>query len=159
MARSALDILNDHIGGGQAKLVAYRKQYSGSGQYVAPTSFKASDEKLLESLIVARDLLDAAKFGPDDPGFTRALERWVGLEYGAYFDFVTLKPKKHLPRPAKQELLRGHGKGMDGGTSQEGFGTHASANGLSGPTGATATGDEAPARADRAGAADGDLHR
>jgi hypothetical protein len=105
MANSALEIINDHIGGGQAKLVAYRKAYSGSGVYV--TKFSKQDERLLESLMAARDLLDAAQFGINDDGFRLALQNWAALEWGGFYNRATLKKTAVLQKPEKRELVRG----------------------------------------------------
>ena len=108
MARSAREIIDDHIAGGQAKLALYRKQYEGSGRYITPTQYGERDAALLESLLNARDVLEEAQFGFDDVQFRAAVERWVAAEWGGYFDRATFNKTHPLPRPAKREHLRGH---------------------------------------------------
>ena len=107
MARSAREIIDDHVAGGQAKLVAYRKQYEGSGQYVAPTKYAERDSVLLESLLNARDVLEEAQFGVKDHKFLEALERWAASEWGGFFDRKTMIKTRPLRQPKKREHLRG----------------------------------------------------
>jgi hypothetical protein len=110
MARSALEVVNDHIAGGQAKLARYRREWQGSGERASSATFSQQDERLLRSLIVARDLLDAAQFGPDDPHFQQAARNWAAIEWGGFWDRDTYTIKERLPKPDAIELLREHRK-------------------------------------------------
>jgi len=106
MARSALEVINDHIGGGQAKLARFRREWQGSGVRASGASFSQQDEALLRSLIVARDLLDAAQFGPDDPHFQQAVRNWAALEWGGFWNRDDYTVRERLPKPDAIELLR-----------------------------------------------------
>jgi hypothetical protein len=113
MARSALEVINDHIAGGQANLARYRREWQGSGVRVSSASFSEQDRALLRSLLFARDVLDAAQFGPEDPHFQRAVRNWAAFEWGGFWDRDTYTAKERLPRPAlpdafSGELLREH---------------------------------------------------
>jgi hypothetical protein len=106
--RSAREIIQDHIGGDQARLVRYRKGWEGSGHYVPPSEFGKQDARLLHSLMAVRDVIENAMYGPDDPAFRAAVARWAGLEWGGYYDRATFTLREPLPAPPQPELVRGH---------------------------------------------------
>jgi hypothetical protein len=106
MARSAREIIDHHVWGGQAALSAYRREYAGSGEYLAVDKQREREDALLESLLAAQALLEAAAYGPDDETFRAAHARWAALEWGGYLDrarYVIVTP---LPRPPRPEFLR-----------------------------------------------------
>jgi hypothetical protein len=110
MARSAREIINEHVWGGQAKLVAYRKQYEGSGKYVPPSTYDERDAQLMQSLLTAQALLENAAYGPEDEGFKAALVRWVVGEWGGYLDRESYTVVERLRKPAPLEVLGEHDK-------------------------------------------------
>ena len=103
MARSAREVIDEHVWGGQAKLVRYRKQYDGSGHYVPPSKYGERDTALLESLLNAQDLLEQAQFGPNDMGFRAALQRWAAGEWGGFFERDSMKRYVQFARPEPRQ--------------------------------------------------------
>jgi hypothetical protein len=115
MGARALDILNDHIGGGQAKLARFRRDWQGSGVRLSDSSvtFDKQDRALLHSLLLARGVLDAAQFGLDDPHFQQAVRDWAAAEWGGFWNRDDYTVRERLPRPVlpeafSPELLREH---------------------------------------------------
>jgi hypothetical protein len=98
MAKSAREVIDEHVWGGQAKLVAYRKQYEGSGRYTLPTKYAERDARLLRSLLAAQALLENAAFGVEDEGFRAALGEWVAGEWGGFLDRASYTKVGELER-------------------------------------------------------------
>jgi len=96
MARSAREVIDDHVWGGQARLARYRKQTEGSGVYIAPEKYAERDAALLKSLLAAQALLENACYGTNDPRFSDALADWVRLEWGGFLDPATYTVKQRI---------------------------------------------------------------